>query len=308
MARLRGPLLGFKAQGSIGSNVTFRETKGQDIALKIPTHPDARTLAQVYQRWRYYDAVQYYRSRSAAQIAAYRTQGVRRHLTAYQECMRQYLLSPADQVLWLTLDTAPGAVTPDRSGQDNHGTLYGPSQAAGKIDRCFLFDGIDDHILCGNDTSLAVTGDATWTFWLNRTSYIYHAGLLSKWASYEFDIHQYTDNTLGIFQGNGDDYDHITWAVTTSNGIWYHIAIRRVVATKKLRLYINGAQHGAEQAYTKTVAASTKIVSVGRRNEGTDQPWHGLLDDDRIYTRALTDEHIHYIATFERWPEAPAYI
>ena len=50
MAKPKSPLFGFNARGSLAKLLTFRKRGRQTIAEAIPTHPDARTPAQLEHR------------------------------------------------------------------------------------------------------------------------------------------------------------------------------------------------------------------------------------------------------------------
>lgn len=47
--------------------------------------------------------------------------------------------------LW-RFETVSAGVTPDSSGNDNHGTVIGATLAAGKLGQCLHFDGVDDRV------------------------------------------------------------------------------------------------------------------------------------------------------------------
>ena len=58
----------------------------------------------------------------------------------------------------------------DSSGNNNHGTLSGdPQWVVGKIGGALEFDGVDDHVDCGNDPSLDITGPVTIAAWVYPT-------------------------------------------------------------------------------------------------------------------------------------------
>ncbi|MHC4541299.1 MAG: LamG-like jellyroll fold domain-containing protein [Planctomycetota bacterium] len=58
----------------------------------------------------------------------------------------------------------------DSSGNNNHGTLFGnPPWVAGKIGSAVELDGGHDYVDCGNDPSLAITGQITIAAWVYPT-------------------------------------------------------------------------------------------------------------------------------------------
>jgi len=56
------------------------------------------------------------------------------------------LIHDVSQVLYLPFDWDDGSKARDRSGCNNHGTIYGATLTAGKIGMGRKFDGIDDYI------------------------------------------------------------------------------------------------------------------------------------------------------------------
>jgi len=56
------------------------------------------------------------------------------------------LIHDLSQVLFLPFDHDDGSYARDRSGYNNHGTIYGATLAAGKIGMARSFDGVDDYI------------------------------------------------------------------------------------------------------------------------------------------------------------------
>ena len=66
---------------------------------------------------------------------------------------------------------------------------------------------------------------------------------------------------------------------------WQHVVVTRDAATKTIRFYVNGIARGTG-SYSGTPAASTKGVSVGRSDAGT-QYVNGRLDEVAIYPATL---------------------
>jgi hypothetical protein len=75
---------------------------------------------------------------------------------------------------------------------------------------------------------------------------------------------------------------------------WYHATA--TYDGSRMRLYLNGAEVGFV-AKTGTVAANTNVpVNLGRNPDGSNY-MHGVLDDVRIYSRALTPAEIGTVMT-----------
>jgi len=230
MARLKAPLLGMDASGPLGKNLTFSHVKGMPIVKRSPWHPDARTLPQLYQRWRYYDAVQYWHSLTTDQKAAYHVLGRPYHQTGYQHLISLYLQNPLDQVLWLRLDTADPTTVPDFSKKDNHGTLFGPTLVPSKIDNCRSFDGIDDKITVPHSPTLNFTVHTmmAWVKIPDQTSALVVHGLFYKGLSYDHGFQLFMvaapDPFYPRLSYGGPSYPHSIILKPDYLDIWLHIA------------------------------------------------------------------------------------
>lgn len=96
MAKLKAPLQSFGATGTVGQAVTVSKHKRHHVAKKVPTHPDARTDAQVYRRELYSEAVAWWRSLTTEEREALRHQAMLAGLPIYQLFMRLALSTVLD--------------------------------------------------------------------------------------------------------------------------------------------------------------------------------------------------------------------
>lgn len=302
MARLKAPLLGMDASGPLGRDLTFSHVKGLAIAKRSPWHPDAKTLPQLYQRWRYYDAVQYWHSLTAVQQAAYHVLGRPYHQTGYQHLISLYLQNPLDQVLWLRLDTADPITAPDFSKKDNEGTLFGPSLVSGKIDHCRSFL-LDDYIEVADDPTLRFTKN-TMTCWVKLPTQIhtltYHC-MFAKSSTgargFRFYTHAVAAHRIYYLADSSIDARMAELLMAPYYNTWIHLA--GTFDGARCRLFLNGELYKeATEDDTWTPDALPLWTMGGAANRFVD----GLIDDNRIYNRVLSDKHIHYIATQELYP------
>ena len=79
-------------------------------------------------------------------------------------------------------------------------------------------------------------------------------------------------------------------ATSIQTGQWYHLVGTYDGSTA--RLYVNGAEDGAN-SFTSTGAANSNAVHIGARSDttGSDQ-FDGVIDDVRIYDHALSVDEI----------------
>lgn len=80
-----------------------------------------------------------------------------------------------------------------------------------------------------------------------------------------------------------------------STGVWYHLVSVRNTAIGKLRIYINGVQVAEKSLTSATAGYATPVVgTIGSRTPtGTSLPFNGIIDNVRIYNRALSNVEIN---------------
>jgi hypothetical protein len=216
------------------------------------------------------------------------------------------LASPANTILsnstvtldeklntWLRLDETGGSTAFDSSGHDRHAMLANGVVPAypGKVLGACSFDGIDDHVRLQagyGDFTLGMTV----SLWARTTA-------VDSWARFiDLGNGPGTDNIL--FARNGST-DRATFEVyragasggkiTTSPGSlrlsqWQHFAATLDAAGFAV-IYLDGSP--VTDGMTAVPEAITRTENfLGRSNWSFDDYFTGVLDDVRIYNRALS--------------------
>ena len=197
----------------------------------------------------------------------------------------------------------------DASGNGNHGTLNGATLAAdrdGNPNSAYSFDGDNDYI----DVSSLSLGTAfslcAWVqFDSSRSPYVDAHTIFSAFpnggAYSEIYIHTDHSDRLRV-GGAGADTPG-----TVDGSSWCHVAATYDAGT--CRLYVNGVKDGqgstASQAgYLNTIGAYQPTAgSLGDR-----EPWNGLIDEVRVYGRALLFSEVYELATGTNFPREIATI
>ena len=302
MPKLTAPLFGFHASGTLAGSLTYRDRRKLKSVGIVPTHPDAQSLAQLYQRWLYHSGVQYWHSLSPAEKATFHAGAVQARIGDFAYFMSQYLILPPDLTLWLRLDDGSGSTACDFSRHNNSATLFGPTWVAGKIAGALSFDATDDYINAGNDVSIQTPDSMTLTFWGNTT-----VPLLTirrfVWKTYADG-----DGSQGYSGAIQDGPNRVAWnrfldgaliqaTAPFTTGDWSHFALRYDGAN--MEIYINGLLADTPVADARTIKMQSDLLLGGRT---AIQAWNGRLDDIRLYNRALTPAHILTIATQQLFP------
>jgi hypothetical protein len=191
--------------------------------------------------------------------------------------------------------------TMDSSGKGNIGILYGPTPYVDGGHNALRFDGIDDYVQTPNNaTKLQVTGDYTLSVWIKpNTSQNIWAGIVSKTNS-DGTINHWTlqfdsSNPRNLVVYHPDSYPNPKWntGITLNDlpsNAWHHIVIVR--NDSNMTSYINHTCRKVE------IWSTPPGNGYGHLNIGVDRTgassyvYGGLIDDVRIYNRALSASEV----------------
>jgi hypothetical protein len=219
----------------------------------------------------------------------------------------------------------------DGSGNGNHGSEHGGlNYAAGKIGQAAQFDGIDDYIQITPKSEVSKIGDFTIVTWV----------LLEDWKKqnpdrqYIFDGHSHSNTTTGDFYRPGFSliYDHRGNREEIHNAIMYNYTNR--FSEQNTQVSIGKSWH--QLLYMRkgkedfTYFDGELLSATYYRKEATNVPlnmnhnwfigtfsgnnphysqfnysFFGLLDDLRIYNRALSESEIKALYNLEKKVEPP---
>jgi hypothetical protein len=206
---------------------------------------------------------------------------------------------------WWEFEEGEGDKAYDSAG-DNDGILTNdPCWVAGLVgDYALEFDGFDDYLDLGNDVNLKPALPVTLCAWV-KLDVLGHPHSIIRLDDqstryYGIWLTVNTNNNVTIAYGDGQQYlnsKHRRSKASTSTLLadtLYHIACVVRGATD-MEIYINGIDDGGTYSGTGgSLAYSSQSSSIGyRRNY--DQTMDGIIDDVRVYDRALTGEEIQEI-------------
>ena len=224
---------------------------------------------------------------------------VKTHATA---TLNKTLSLPANMtglVGWWTMDgkdtvwtSSTAATTVDKSGNGNTGTLTGMTQSIattpGKIGQGLRFDGVNDHVVIPDSTSI---DNANWTVstWFKVRGSNFppsnHSVIFERINGLTVEYNTYISagsNVLTTYAGNSPS----SGLTVLLSERWYHLVL--YFDGTNLRMYLNG---NLEINTTRTIPVSNANIYLGSRN-GNQFPFAGDIDDVRIYNRALSAAEI----------------
>jgi hypothetical protein len=203
-------------------------------------------------------------------------------------------LPTAGLVAHWPFDETSGTAAADATGHGHAGALtYGPTWTAGcRVGGCVSLDGVNDYVKVADAAALKITGSVTVSAWIKPASLTAAQSVVSK--RYEFELGpvassaphplSWTHKAPGGTVVSGP----LTGSTVTTR--WQHVVLVRDAAAKQVRGYLDGAATGTA-TYDLAPDTSTYNLNIGR-NPGGNQHFKGLVDEVRIYDRALTGAEV----------------
>jgi hypothetical protein len=183
----------------------------------------------------------------------------------------------------------------DESGNENHGIVYGATLTTdrfNKPNRAFSFDGIDDYIEYGSDLGFEINNEITISTWVKWTSL--GGPIVTKWKTESGwrGSWSLTGTQFAITNNGWDGFSaNINNSLTTDT--YYHIA--GTYLKGQIKIFINGIESGTGSGQGSIFTSDAKIRIGGNHwyvNGWRESYLNGIIDDVRIYSRALSIEEI----------------
>ena len=207
-----------------------------------------------------------------------------------------YMQEPSLVGHW-RMDEGSGTIAGDSSGNGNTGTLTnGPTWAPGKYGNAVNFDGTNDYISVPDATSLKPS-TITVAFWTKLNSQAAFGVPVMKTTTSSWNDgygfhNRGGSNEFTWWTNNYQGTNRFVTAPIFSLGTWHHVA-GTFDTSSGAKLYIDGVQAGTTATNTTALTNSNSALGIGFATGGNY--WNGLIDEVRIYHRALTGQEIKAI-------------
>lgn len=181
-------------------------------------------------------------------------------------------------------DEGQGQIAKDSSGNGNDGILKNsPAWVNDKIGKALSFDGIDNYIDVGN----------VFNNFYSVTTWIYLDNIVGSKPIVNNPIQfKVIDNKLRVQWHDGTNWRAVDSAETLNSNTWYHVALVHDGTTA--RFYKNGIKDTAI-ATISNYSGYTPGTVIGRDGTTGAEKFKGLIDEVRIYNRALSAEEVRAI-------------
>jgi len=185
-------------------------------------------------------------------------------------------------------DEGSGTTAYDSSGNNNDGTIYGATWINGKFGKALNFDGTDDYVSDGSNINV---DDLSVEALVN----------VEEFEEWDVIVQRANDDgrgfalRLGPYSGfafQAKQYSAVANKVKyfCSTNEWYHL-VGTYSSESGLSLFINGEEATTDYNSEAEDGGGT-ILEIGRRANAAQNYFKGIIDEVRIYDRALTPEEV----------------
>jgi hypothetical protein len=192
-------------------------------------------------------------------------------------------------------DEGSGTTARDSSGKNNNGRLMnGPTWVTGQLGKALDFDGVDDYVEVPHSAALIpTTGRATVSVWIDAKRHTGPGGstwqgILAKGGAPRlYNLYTEASGVLHFSTGPSGAYIGPLSTGHVPLNEWVHVA---VVVDGRDYFYINGESAGVAGEGATVPTGGTAALTIGQTGESNF--FLGMIDDVRLYDRALTAEQV----------------
>jgi len=190
-----------------------------------------------------------------------------------------------------------GAAVEDESGRGQDGTLQGNIQwVKGRVGGAIDLDGRSSYVLIPDESAFDLTGEITIACWVNIRS------VTSDWMPFitkgntSWRLSTGPDRAASYHLGlnNQPDGARVTTAWPGVLGEWHHVTA--AYGANTMQIYVDG-KLWATEFYAGYITPNDSPVMIGGNAEAMDRWFDGLIDEVRVYNRALSPDEIRKLAS-----------
>ena len=223
-------------------------------------------------------------------------------------------IADPDLLVWYKMDEGDGVTAVDWSGHGHHATFgaVAPAWADGRFGGALQFAGTGEDAVCADGSFLNGLDALTVAIWIKSDVTNTDKGFINFMAPSGNDDRDMRYDAAGSIGGGtivqkmglsvllADATTSIIQLESSNNSEtteWQHVTM--VWASgQALKFYINGNQDTPSSnsaAVAGTLTGNTSVVVGKGGKDGAAASWDGLVDEVRIYSKALTQEDIQLV-------------
>jgi len=172
-------------------------------------------------------------------------------------------------------------------------------------DYVFDFDGTNDYINCGNDSSLNITNNITISAWIKADSFGTYNLIIGKSTNKDYDFGTASiggNNVIRFHTGDGTQEYVDSSGISLVTGLWYQVAIVRTTTPNQVTFFVNGEQLNTV-SLTRTPIGSTDITRIGSRSGSFS--FDGSISNVSIFDSALPATGTESVASLYNYGTPP---
>ncbi len=192
-------------------------------------------------------------------------------------------------VLYFSFNETNSNTAHDSIGK-NHGTIHGAEWTQGKMGNALNFDGNEDYIALGNSNILNLTY-FTISFWAKPNQISDLRFILSKRYGSDYTVPYqlyFKYGRLRLVMGNKTTSMCAYSPISTANEWQYFTA---VVNGTSMKVYRNAVE-GISTEFIGQRQYNNKNLYIGKYGSSNKLWYNGLIDELKIWNKALTEEEI----------------
>jgi len=203
----------------------------------------------------------------------------------------QCFAADKDLVAYWSFDETKGEVVKDSSENCEEADVIDGEWVKGRVGNALRFNGESSYVQCYVSPALEIIEGLTIEAWIYPENIARgRQGIIYKHYNNEYEVIIEPDAKISFYHGDGQYEEIEEPVIAIPENAWTHIAVTRNMDSGKIGFYVNGELKG-EADFIKIPQASAGPVSIGWRT-GTTFYFQGIIDEVKIYSRALTEKEI----------------
>jgi hypothetical protein len=197
-------------------------------------------------------------------------------------------------VLAFGFNESAGTTATDTSGNGHVGAVREAQFVPGRFGNALSFDGVNDWVTVADANSLDLSAGMTLEAWVRPTVNSGWHTIMLKEAGSNMSYEMYSNNPdvtrpAAFFTAAGGGLRNLNGAAPVAVNAWTHLAFTYDGTT--MRLYVNGVL-ARSALRAGPIRTSTGVLHIGGNQVWGGEFFNGLIDEVRIYNRALSPAEI----------------
>jgi hypothetical protein len=186
---------------------------------------------------------------------------------------------------------------PDATPYGNASIITDPNRG-----QCLNLDGTGDYIDCGYTAIANIETAITLACWVKTSDFVATDGIMTNGYSWKMagstgGVINFTNSTLSVPSFSG--------SIGISDGLWHHVAVTYDSVGQLLAIYVDGELDASTAATGVLNTWQGYRHLIGWCSSGPSGYFTGLIDDARVYDRALPQPEIAILAESNTPPPPP---